>query len=163
MKKKIISLFKYIIAFMVIFLAVSWYRAPSIEKPVNLQFVSIKHHPIDLVEESQNKPVLVYFWGSWCHICSLTSPAVEALSQDGYSVVTIALHSGNDEVVKKYLQNKNYHFETVNDQQGKIFYQWGGTVTPSFVIIKNGQVKQSFSGIQAGWSLKLRMWLNQFL
>ena len=54
---------------------------------------------IDIAELSKNQAVVVYFWATWCPVCSFVSPAVETLSAY-YPVVTVALSSGEDLRVK---------------------------------------------------------------
>ena len=47
-----------------------------------------------LVEQSRGKPLLVYYWASWCGVCRFTTPTVEQLWQEGENVLTVALRSG---------------------------------------------------------------------
>ncbi|MGO2624779.1 MAG: protein disulfide oxidoreductase, partial [Psychrobacter sp.] len=41
-----------------------------------------------------------------------------------------------------------------------IFDDWQGQVTPSYVVLKDGEMTQGLTGIQPLWSLKLRLWLS---
>ncbi|OAU96357.1 Membrane protein, suppressor for copper-sensitivity ScsD [Moraxella catarrhalis] len=123
----------------------------------NLQLNDYQGTAIDIAAISQESPVLIYFWGSWCHVCTITSPKVNQLHQDGYSVVSIAVKSGDDAQLGQYLQRHQYHFTTINDTDGQIFANWQGQVTPSFVILYQGKPVQRFTGIAPLWSLKLRM------
>ena len=79
---------------------------------------------------------------------------------DNYPVVTIAIKSGADQEIQSYLDEHNYSFTTVNDKEGAIFDDWQGQVTPSYVILKDGEMSQGLTGIQPLWSLKLRLWLS---
>lgn len=51
---------------------------------------------VTLASISEERPVLLYFWASWCGICRFTTPDVARLQSEGESVMTIALRSGND-------------------------------------------------------------------
>ncbi|MEH6448708.1 MAG: protein disulfide oxidoreductase [Oleispira sp.] len=109
-------------------------------------------------------PTLVYFWGSWCSICSTTSPFVSTLAQeDQRNVVSIALSSGDDEEVNLYLKKHDYHFSTINDDDGQISQSWGVAVTPSiFVIDTAGEISYISTGMTSLWGMKLRLWLASF-
>ncbi|OAU97194.1 Membrane protein, suppressor for copper-sensitivity ScsD [Moraxella catarrhalis] len=132
-------------------------RQPIMPVKPNLQLNDYQGTAIDIAAISQESPVLIYFWGSWCHVCTITSPKVNQLHQDGYSVVSIAVKSGDDAQLGQYLQRHQYHFTTINDTDGQIFANWQGQVTPSFVILYQGKPVQRFTGIAPLWSLKLRM------
>jgi len=123
-----------------------------------------------LTEVSYNdKPTLVYFWGSWCSICQTTSPAVSTLAQESlddnsnYQIISVALSSGDDEEVQQYQQQHDYQFKTLNDDNGQISKHWGVAVTPSFFIInKDGKITTTSSGMTSLWGMKVRLWLASF-
>ena len=163
--QKIHSLLKniaiYAIVFIAIYSVVNWWRQPTMPAMPFLQFSSIDHQPIDIQKMSHERPVLVYFWGSWCPICRQTSPSVNEIAKtDEFAVVSIAVQSGDNQEVAHYLQQHQWQFVTVNDREGDIFAAWQGQLTPSFVIIKNGKMVQGLTGIHPAWELKLRLrWL----
>lgn len=164
-KKRLLSILKtallYGIVFIVIYTAVNWWRQPIMPANPQLQLTDYQGQTIDLADLSVDKPMLVYFWGTWCPICRTTSPAVNTLAEQGnYPVVTIAIKSGNNQELHDYLSEHKYSFTTVNDQEGAIFADWQGQVTPSFVILKDGEMSQGLTGIQPLLSLKLRLWLS---
>lgn len=164
-KRKVWSLFKtlllYAMVFLLIYTAINWWRQPVMPANPQLQLTDYQGQAIDLAAMSSNKPTLIYFWGTWCPICSVTSPTINKLAMaDNYPVVTIAIQSGSDQELQSYLIDNSYSFTTVNDQQGAIFDNWQGQVTPSYVILKDGEMSQGLTGIQPLWSLKLRLWLS---
>jgi len=130
---------------------------PEITPELKAQLVS--GELVDLKKMADKSPVLVYFWGSWCPMCSYTSTAVTKLSKD-YPVLTIALSSGDDLEVEQYLLENGYKFPVINDADGIISNVWGVVATPTFFII-NRQGKISFitTGISSLWGLKFRLWL----
>lgn len=163
--QKLLSVLKtvllYGLVFVVIYTAINWWRQPVMPANPQLQLTDYQGQMVDLAAMSADKPTLVYFWGTWCPICRTTSPAVNKLAAAGnYPVVTIAIKSGSNQEVHAYLAEHNYDFTTVNDQQGNIFDDWQGQVTPSYVILKDGEMTQGLTGIQPLWSLKLRLWLS---
>lgn len=108
---------------------------------------------------------MIYFWGSWCGICSLTSPAVDDIARDyPDQVATVALSSGDRIAVQQYLTEKQYQFATVNDPQGQISRHWGVRVTPSiFYLNPAGEITLVSTGINSEWGMRLRLWLVQYL
>lgn len=161
--KSSLAIFKYLVLFLIIYLLINWLRQPIMPVKPNLQLKDYQGTPIDIAAISQESPVLVYFWGSWCHVCTITSPKVNQLHQDGYSVVSIAVKSGDDAQLSQYLQRHQYHFTTINDTDGQIFANWQGQVTPSFVILYQGKMTQGMAGISPLWMLKLRLVLHHYL
>ena len=165
-KQKVLSVFKtvliYGLIFAVIYSAVNWWRQPVMPANPQLQLTDYQGQSIDLAALSQDKPTLIYFWGTWCPICSVTSPTIDKLAAaNNYPVVTIAIKSGSDQELHTYMNEHDYSFTTVNDQEGEIFADWQGQVTPSYVVLKDGEMTQGLTGIQPLWSLRLRLWLSE--
>lgn len=151
----------YGLIFIVIYTAVNWWRQPVMPANPQLQLTDYQGQSIDLAALSSDQPTLVYFWGTWCPICSVTSPTIDKLAAaNNYPVVTIAIKSGDNQQLQSYLNENNFDFTTINDQEGAIFADWQGQVTPSYVVLKDGQMTQGLTGIQPLWSLKLRLWLS---
>ena len=115
------------------------------EQIPNIQALSIQGEPIDLKAMSQDEPVLLYFWGSWCPVCSFVSPSVNMAAKQ-YQVVTVAMTSGTDEKMLQYLQHKGYDFTVVNDPRGELSSEWSMQVTPTLLVIKQGKVAFYTSG-----------------
>ena len=47
------------------------------------------------LQNLQGKPVLLYFWATWCPVCKMQNGSVAAISRD-HPVVTVAMNSGTD-------------------------------------------------------------------
>lgn len=156
------TLLTYLLIFIVMYSMINWWRQPVMPANPQLELNDYQGQIVDINALSQQSPVLVYFWGSWCGVCKHTSPTVNTLANEGsYPVVTIAVQSGDNSELSQYLQSKKFTFTTINDGNGAIFADWQGQVTPSYVILKNGEMKQGLTGIQPLWSLKLRLWLSE--
>lgn len=106
-----------------------------------------------------NEMALVYVWGSWCSICSFTSPQVNTL-QSSFPVVSIAIKSGNEHQVKNYLKKHQYHFPTLVDEHNLLAMQLGVRGTPAFFMI-DGKGKVYYYSI--GASTYAGLWLKLFL
>ena len=164
-KQKILAFTKnlllYGLMFAIIYSVINWWRQPIMPASPQLQLTDYQGQTLDLKAMSREKPLLIYFWGTWCPVCQVTSPTIDKLAaENDYPVVTIAIKSGSDQELNRYLNDHNYRFTTVNDQHGKIFADWQGQVTPSYVVLKNGEMTQGLTSIQPLWSLKLRLWLS---
>ena len=110
-----------------------------------------------MVEQSRGKPLLVYYWASWCGVCRFTTPTVEQLWQEGENVLTVALRSGSDEPLRAGMAKKGLTFPTHNDESGDLAARWQVGVTPTFLVIKDGALVSSTTGWSSAWGLRLRL------
>ena len=116
---------------------------------------SVQGASIDLIAMSQEKPVMVYFWATWCAVCSSVSPSVDFISNN-YQVVTVSLTSGEPKRIKQYLNAKEYNFNVINDPKGKISRAWGVSVTPTIFVIDKGEI----TSVTTGFTSPIGMWLR---
>ncbi|MBA1432488.1 MAG: protein disulfide oxidoreductase [Epsilonproteobacteria bacterium] len=89
---------------------------------------SLSNAPLDikefkLIDNSnytiKNKPVLIHFWATWCPTCKLEASNINLLSTS-YQIITIAVKSGSDYEIKKYLDEHGYDYRVVNDKDGAL-------------------------------------------
>ena len=145
-------------AFVVISLLLDWYRAPAVPpQAAALPLHTLQGRQTTLSELGGGRTTVLYFWGSWCGICRHTSPAVDKLARNGVPVVGVALQSGSDEEVRGYLKTHGWQFDTVNDADGGWAQQWQVQVTPTIVLVKNGRVRHSTTGLASYWGLRARI------
>ena len=122
-----------------------------------LQATTVSGAPFTLAGADQ--PTLVYFWGTWCPICKMTSPNVAAIAED-HRVITVAMQSGSDTEIRRFLQERNLNMAAINDDNGSIAAQWGVKTVPAFFVIdRSGAIKATTLGLSSGWGLRLRLWL----
>ncbi|MEL3920661.1 protein disulfide oxidoreductase [Aeromonas enteropelogenes] len=112
----------------------------------------------DLATLSRGKPLLVYYWASWCGVCRFTTPTVETLWQEGENVLTVALRSGSDAQLREGMAKKGLTFPIHNDESGALATRWQVGVTPTFLIVKDGELVSSTTGWSSGLGLTLRLW-----
>lgn len=150
---------------LVVGLAVDYWRSPTV--PINAAdtpFTSIYHNQSNtLAQFSSGQTAVLYFWGSWCVICKHTSPVLDDLRADGVPVLGVAWGSGSDDDVRQYLHKQGLQFDTINDESGELSQQWGVKVTPTIILIKNGKVVHSTTGLATYWGLKTRIMLANAL
>lgn len=139
-------------------------RKPEIPPEINATALyDLQGNGFFLPQIAQDKPVLVYFWGTWCSYCRYTSPAINDLAKEGYPVVSIALRSGNEKEVEDYLAEHHYTFTTVNDPQGEIAQKWQINVTPTIIILNKGKMDLATTGWTSYWGVKVRLFFTEFL
>jgi hypothetical protein len=107
-----------------------------------LQGLSLQGQKIDLHAQSKGQPVLVYFWGSW------------------FSVITVALSSGNSAEVNEYLKVKELKFQVLNDPDYRIGSQWSVQVTPTILVIKDGHIQHIVTGYASLFGMWWRMYFT---
>lgn len=163
-RKSWISHIKSISIYLFLALAIGWgvdlWRAQSIAsgKAPELVAMSVQGNEIDLIAMSHKKPVLVYFWATWCSVCTTVSPSVDFVSNN-MQVVTIALNSGEDKRVRQYLSAKGYDFTVLNDPKGAIGRAWGVSLTPTLIVIDKGEI----SSVTTGFTSPFGMWARVLL
>ncbi|KAB2825090.1 protein disulfide oxidoreductase [Aliivibrio finisterrensis] len=162
-KQKAIHWFKEIIKFTVFItlfsVAVDYWRSQDMpsETPPKLSINTIDGEWVDITKMSYKEPVLVYFWATWCPVCTMVSPSVSWLA-NGHQVVSVAITSGDNNRLAQYMNYKDYDFPVINDSTGNIGREWGVTATPSIVIVKNGEI----SSITTGVTTPIGLWLRLF-
>lgn len=118
--------------------------------------------PFDL-SQLQGRPALIYFWASWCGICSAMRHNIDAITRD-HPVITVAMQSGGPTEVLRYQDEQNFHPATLLDEEGDIARRYGVRGVPVvFVLDANGDIRFASTGYQTEWGMRLRLWLAQRL
>ena len=139
--------------------ALDSFRAPQAPLAfADQQLQTIDGETVTLAALSEQRPLLIYFWASWCGICRYTTPAVAEMADEDANVLSVALRSGEAQNITDYLQAKGYSLPVVNDKTGALSSSWQVGVTPTLVIINKGQVVSTTTGWTSSWGMKLRLW-----
>lgn len=143
-------------------LAVMWgvdqYRKPTLPATFSatpMQGIDGSVH--DIAALSQDRPLLIYVWATWCSICRYTTPAVNRLAEEGGNVVSIAMRSGDDAKLARWVEKKQLKMPVINDENGALSQQWQVSVTPTLVLVSSNVVSTT-TGWTSYWGLKVRMW-----
>ncbi|GEK14412.1 protein disulfide oxidoreductase [Aliivibrio fischeri] len=150
----------YLLVIIIFSFAIDAWRTkdmPANTAPV-LAGISTTGEAIDVIAMSQEKPVVVYFWATWCAACRFVTPTINWFS-DTYQVVGVSTSSGEDRRVFGYMTSHDYTFKNMNDMRGDISREWGIRVTPTIVIIDKGEIKNITTGITTPVGLLARLWL----
>ncbi|HDT4958839.1 TPA: protein disulfide oxidoreductase [Enterobacter kobei] len=138
---------------------VGWVRSPDVPTDVSgVQIQLLNGESSSLAKMSEEKPLLIYVWASWCGICKLTTPTVATMADEGANVLAVALQSGNDDRVRLWMSKKNMTMPGANDINGLLAKRWKVSATPTFVIIYKGKVISATSGWTSNWGLRWRLW-----
>lgn len=166
MKKKIFYYLKEVI-FVIVFMSVianilSIYKSQNLNKEIlSINSFKIINNTDYNIENS--KPLVIHFWASWCPICKFEAANIEYLSKY-YNVVTIAVDSGSDYDLSKYLQEKDLDLLVVNDKNKVFSKQFNIQAYPTTLIYdKNKNLIFSEVGYTSTIGLFLRMWWIEFL
>ena len=103
-----------------------------------------------------NKPLLLHFWATWCPTCKLEAPNIEFLSKH-FEVVSVAVKSGSDADISKFMQEHGYHFKVINDANAALASKFHIGAFPS-TLIYNKEHKLMFSDV--GYSSTLTLYLK---
>jgi len=140
-------------------MGLDWVRSPEVPADVStMQIHLLNGESTSLAAMSEERPLLVYIWASWCSICKLTTPTVVALSENGTNVLAVALQSGNDDRVRLWMSKKSMSMPGANDLKGTLAKNWQVNATPTFVTIYKGKVINTTSGWTSRWGLQWRLW-----
>jgi len=135
------------VIFLIMSFAVDTWRTKDIDRQAlpALQGMTINNEVVDLKALSFEQPVLVYFWGTWCPVCSVVSPSVDTISQY-YPTYSIAMQSEDNETIKDYMNKEEYQFEVINDDNNDIARSLGVQVTPLVMVIDQGELVNFTTG-----------------
>jgi len=103
------------------------------------------------------KPLIVHIWATWCPTCRLESSNIESISKK-YNVVTIAVKSGNNEKLKKYMSENNFTFDVVSDNSGEYSAKFNVEAFPTtYIYNSKGELKFTEVGYTTTVGLSARV------
>jgi thiol-disulfide isomerase/thioredoxin len=126
--------------------AISYIRQPKLSTNTlpHLKLTTIDGKSINF-EKYRGKPLLIHFWALWCPTCKMETSNIDIVSKE-YQVVTVAVNSKDDSSIREFLQNKNVHFDVINDSDGSIASKFKVEVFPT-TFIYNSDSKLLFSEV----------------
>lgn len=110
-----------------------------------------------------NRPALIVFWASWCPVCRFEEESLAAIARD-WPVLIIAMQSGNEDELRRYLAMRGLALPMIADADGRLARQWSVTATPThFVLDSHGNIRFRSVGYSPAWSLRARLfWVGKF-
>ncbi|MCU7797112.1 MAG: protein disulfide oxidoreductase [Candidatus Thiodiazotropha sp. (ex Myrtea spinifera)] len=150
-----------LVLLLVLYLLHLWQTRDAIEgqaPPLSGRFMTGEAFSL---EAPRDQPLLIYFWASWCPVCGLSSSSVDKLTKH-HSVVTVAMQSGDERELTKYLQTQSLGFPVISDPQSRIANAWGVKGVPTvYVLDTQGNIRFVSVGYTTLLGLKARLWLAE--
>jgi len=108
-------------------------------------------------KSSNEKPLLIHFWATWCPTCKLEASNIEYISQN-YNVITVAVKSDN---ITKYMKENNLTFKVIKDKDSMISQKFNISAYPTtFIYDKNKNLIFSEVGYTSSFGLWIRMFIS---
>lgn len=150
MKRLLIGL---ILISVIIIMVVMWRQKPRYEeiplshhttaqetKASDFRLPNVAGGYVTLNEFLGSKPILLYFWATWCPMCAEVRPNVEALRREinakdlAVFAINIGVNDPLDRVVR-YISENNVSLPVLYDRKGEVATQYGAFGVPLFVLI----------------------------
>jgi len=161
MKEKIKKYLKEIITFFIFITIlaniISLYKSSDLNKEplnnINITLLNSQEY-----KYPNNKPILIHFWATWCPTCKMEASNIQSISEN-FEVLTIAVNSGNNSEIQKYMDEHNLNYKVYNDNNGFFAKEFRIAAYPTtFIYDKNKNLVFSEVGFTSTWGLWLRMW-----
>ena len=136
---------------------ISFYKSTELNKKslnaINIQLIDKQHYRFP-----KDKPILIHFWATWCPTCKIEASNIQTISQN-FEVLTIAVKSGTDEEIQKYLDENSLNYRVLNDKSGFFSSEFNIAAYPTtFIYNKNRELVFSEVGYTSTFGLYLRVW-----
>jgi len=150
----------WLFLFVVVYVSIrTWQNqySPKGEAPAISSTVTVSGKPIDLASY-RGKPLMLYFWATWCKICEAEQGSIRAISQD-YPVLAVAWKSGSAAQVGAYMKQHNLNMPTIVDDSGEIGKLYGVRGTPkAYYIDGKGIIRSIDGGYGTELGMRIRLW-----
>ena len=101
------------------------------------------------LEKYQDKTIFLNFWSMTCSICKEELESIEKLYQEyqNKDIIILTIVSPKEskaskEEIKKYIEDKNYTFPVLIDEENTTFENYFITSYPNTFIIKDNEIKE---------------------
>ena len=107
--------------------------------------MDINGNKVRLFELANDKPLLLYFWASWCRPCRLVSPQVATLAREYKDRITvIGINVGgvdSPEFVKKYGKRHQMDYPLLIDSDNETLEAYSVRAIPTIILLdKSGKI-----------------------
>ena len=112
---------------------------PKGDNPLDLIFLDTKGNEVRLGDLAENKPLLLYFWASWCKPCRKTQPKVAALAQKYKNRIQVVginvggLDSTRD--IEKYSSRNKLTYTMLLDWKDKAVKTYSIHAIPAIILL----------------------------
>ncbi len=136
---------------------ISFYKSTDLNKePLDIKNITLLNG--SKYQLPHAKPILIHFWATWCPTCKVEASNIQTISKD-YEVITIAVKSGSNYEINKWLNENGYNFKVINDSSGLISSNFKIAAFPTtFIYDKDKNLVFSEVGYTSTIGLYIRMW-----
>lgn len=154
-KKYIKEIVYFVITMTIVANIISFYKSTDLnDEPLHIKNVILLDKKSYTL--SEDKPLLIHFWATWCPTCKFEASNIQTLSEN-FEVISIAVRSGTDNEIKEYLKKNGYTFNVVNDDNAFLARDFNISAYPTtFIYDKNKKVIFS----EVGYTSTLGLWLR---
>lgn len=138
--------------------AISYFRKPKLASDMLYSFIAstIFNKEID-TKTFLGEPILVHLWATWCPTCRMENSNIETISKS-HKVITIVVNSGSNESVQKYMNDNNFTFEVINDNEGILAKNFNIKAFPTtFIYDADGKLQFTEVGYTTTLGLLTRL------
>ncbi|MBK6744314.1 MAG: protein disulfide oxidoreductase [Hydrogenophilales bacterium] len=149
-----------LLLFLVFLLALEWFmtRHAARGPAPALAAMQTDGRGVD-VRSLQGRPALVYFWATWCPVCTAQQSAIDGVLADT-PAITVAMRSGGAAEIHGYLAKDGLNWPVIDDADGAISMRWGVSGVPAaFILDADGRIRFVTRGYTTGLGLRARLWL----
>lgn len=157
LKRVVKEVFTTLLLVLIISLLINYLRQPNVTENIyQYQLRDIENNAIEFFEY-ENEPLIVHFWGTWCPTCRFESSTIESLSNK-HNVISIAVTSGTDEEISKYMSDNNLDYPVINDNKGALAQKFDIEIYPTtFIYNSKGELAFSEVGYITSVGLEARL------
>lgn len=150
----------------VVVLAISAWQARNLidrsEPLPPATLVSLDGSTIDL-EALNARRTVIYFWATWCGVCSMQSGAIASLSRRAadkdLDVISIVMHYQNEEQVRQYVDEHEIDYPVYLGTPS-VAARYNISVFPTVYIVDDElRVRHGLVGYTTGFGLRARLLL----
>jgi len=132
------------ILMLTVFLSVEFAIASEWEMAPDFSLPDINNNIVTLSSYKDKKPVLLFFWTTWCPYCRSELRALNnkypALTKEGLEVLPINVGESRNRV-KNFIQNYYLTYPVILDENMEVAYNYGIPGVPAYILIdKKGKV-----------------------
>ncbi|EKP13003.1 MULTISPECIES: TlpA family protein disulfide reductase [Leptospira] len=153
----------WILLFLTITIVLSIFKASDVKPSISIDGMkSFEGERYD----SKGRVTVVYFWATWCGVCSFHLPLIKWYShqlENSLRFSFVSVEEGeNLEELNQYIREKDLRFKVI-PANISLLKEWKINSYPSFVILDRfGKIRFMDSGMMNPLSFFLRIWIVSF-
>ncbi|MCB1175969.1 MAG: redoxin domain-containing protein [Leptospiraceae bacterium] len=117
------------------------------KKIPDLKLSKVGNKSVFTNKDLKNKVTVIEFWATWCSACVSSHPRLSSFAKENKSINVLAVSSEKENVINRYLMNRNYSFKTLMDSQNALSKFFMVSAIPMTVVVdKKGIIQYATLG-----------------